>query len=81
MSYKYKMVQVPPMISVKEKEHKGTEAATYMESVVNQMADQGWDFYRVDSIGVQLQPGCLAGLLGKKAAEGLYYVITFRKQA
>jgi hypothetical protein len=56
------MVQVPPAIAVKEKEHRGTEAATYMESVVNQMAQQGWEFYRVDSIGVQLKPGCLAGV-------------------
>jgi len=52
-----------------------------MESVVNQMAEQGWEFYRVDSIGVQLEPGCLGALLGQKAAERAYYVITFRKQA
>lgn len=74
------MVQVPPTISIKGKEHKGTEAAGYMESAVNQMADQGWEFYRVDSVGVQLQPGCLGSLLGQKTAEQLYYVITFRKQ-
>ena len=54
MAIKYKMIQVPPTISVKEKEHKGTEAAVYLESVVNQMAAQGWQFYRVDSIGVEL---------------------------
>jgi hypothetical protein len=81
MAYKYKMVQVPPAISVKEKEHKGTEAAAYMESVVSQMAEQGWEFYRVDSIGVQLEPGCLGALFGQKTAERSYYVITFRKQA
>lgn len=80
MAYKYKMVQVPPAISVKQKEHQGTEAAAYMESVVNQMAEQGWEFYRVDSIGVELKPGCLAGLLGQKIIERVYYVITFRMQ-
>lgn len=79
MSYVYKMVQAPPTISVKEKAHKGTEAAAYLESVVNEMAQQDWEFYRVDSIGVQLQPGCLGGLFGQKGSESLYYVITFRK--
>ena len=80
MAIKYKMIQVPPNISVKEKEHKGNEAAVYLESVVNQMAAQGWQFYRVDPIGVELEPGCLGGLLGRKTEERVYYVITFRRQ-
>lgn len=79
--YKYKMVQVPPNISVEMKNHKGNEAAAYLENVVNKYASQGWEFYRIDSIGVDLKPGCFAALGGQKAESNLYYVITFRMEA
>jgi len=77
--YQYKMVQVPPNIQVQAKEHKGNEAATYLQNVVNLHAKDGWEFYRTDNIGVSLQPGCLAGVLGQKESLQVFYVITFRK--
>lgn len=78
MSYIYKMVQIPPTIRVKNAQS-GTEAAAYLESVVNDMARQGWEFYRVDEVGVREEPGCLAMLLGAKSSYTVYYVVTFRK--
>lgn len=78
--YEYKMVQIPPNIEVEAKKHKGNEAAAYMETVVNDYAAEGWEFYRVDSIGVNVKPGCIAGLFGQKDAFATYYVISFRKQ-
>ena len=78
MSYIYKMVQIPPMLSVMGKKHKGSEAAEYLETTVNKMAKGGWEFYRVDSFGVQIQPGCLASLSGAKSKATLYYVLTVR---
>ncbi len=63
------------------KKHKGNEAAAYMEKVVNEYARQGWEFFRVDSIGVDVQPGCFDALSGKKATSSMYHVITFRKEA
>ena len=77
--YEYKMVQIPPNISVDMKAHKGNEAAAYLEEVVNQHATDGWQFQRVDSIGVDLQPGCFGGLSGSRVENTTYYVITFRK--
>lgn len=79
MSFEYKMTQIPPNVSVQAKSHKGNEAAAYMQSVVNAEATEGWEFYRVDSIGVEVQPGCLAGLMGQKAQGSVYHVITFRR--
>ena len=79
MELTYKMVQVPPRILVKGSTQQGTEAASYLQSVVNEHATEGWEFFRVDPIGVQTQPGCLASLLGQQAAEVTYYVVTFRK--
>jgi hypothetical protein len=80
MSYQYKMVQVPPAIRVKAKEHQGGEAAAYLEEIVNEWAQKGWEFYRVDSIGVRTEPGCLGSLIGQKVQLMEYYVITFRKE-
>jgi len=79
--YQYKMVQVPPNIEVQAKQHKGNEAAAYLEGVVNTHARDGWEFYRVDAIGVNVRPGCLGVLLGQKEAFSTYYVITLRKSA
>ena len=78
--YQYKMVQVPPNVEVQAKGHRGNEAAAYLETVVNANAGEGWEFYRVDAIGVSVRPGCVMALLGGKSVTSTYYVITFRKQ-
>ncbi|NOH61126.1 DUF4177 domain-containing protein [Vibrio sp. RE88] len=78
--FKYKMVQVLPNISVDMKNHTGSEAAVYLENVVNEYAEDGWEFHRIDRIGVELQPGCFAALRGQKAETNIYYVITFRME-
>jgi hypothetical protein len=78
--YEYKMVQVPPAIVIKKETGEG-EAAQYLQSVVNQQSSQGWEFYRVDEIGVKVQPGCLAMLFGQREQSKVYYVVSFRRSA
>ena len=80
MAYQYKMIQIPRNIRIKSKETYDKVAADYLENVVNEWAMQGWEFYRVDTIGIEEQPGCIAGLLGQKTSVTRYYVITFRKE-
>lgn len=80
MAYSYKMIQIPQSIEVKGKDA-NQAAATYVESTVNQMASQGWEFYRIDLINVLEQPGCLGWLIGNRANYVTYSVITFRKSA
>jgi hypothetical protein len=77
--YTYRMLQLPPSILLHGPREKGNEAAAYMEGVVNKMAREGWDFYRVDSITVAVPVGCLATLLGHKPTISNYYVLTFRQ--
>lgn len=77
--YQYKMVQIPPGIAVRASEHRGNEAAAYLEEIVNDYAEEGWEFYRIDSMDIQVQPGCLGALFGKKGDQDTYYVITFRR--
>jgi len=81
MAYTYRMVQVPPSIVVQENAHQGNEAAAYLQTIVNEESKAGWEFYRVDQVGVETQPGCIDGLLGHKAEYKSYYVVTFRKGA
>ena len=79
MDFEYKMIQIPPTISVEASQHKGNEAAQYMEAIANSHAEQGWEFYRVDTLSVAIPPGCLAALFGDKGSQSQYYVMTFRR--
>jgi len=79
------MVQIPPNVAIAAKGMFGkapapTEvAAAYLEKTVNDMASQGWEFQRIDPIGVISSPGCIAGIFGAKESVSTYYVITFRR--
>lgn len=79
--FKYKMVQVPPVLQVAEGTSTKGMAAAYLEGIVNEYAGKGWEFYRVDSISIRVMPGCLAGLLGVPPTERLYHVVCFRRPA
>lgn len=79
--YTYKMVQIPPAITVKQKEAKGQEAAWYLQELVNRAAAEGWEFYRVDEVGVLATAGCMAKVFGGGNVYTNYFVVTFRKQA
>lgn len=71
------MVQIPPNIIVSNRDAKGKEAAAYLENTVNELAQEGWEFYRVDSIGEVERPGCFSSGQQKTS---IYYVVTFRKE-
>ena len=79
MPYQYNMIQIPPNISVRGG-GRGQEAAQYLENVVNEQAVEGWEFYRVDNIGVEVPAGCLA-IFGQKSTYTNYYVVTFRRES
>jgi hypothetical protein len=87
MHYECKMVQIPPTIVVEERKYRGQEAAHYLETLANEHAADGWEFFRIDRVGVILESGCgcagcLAFLLGfgRKATMIEYYVMTFRRE-
>ncbi len=79
MAYEYRMVQIPPTIEVKAREQRGNEAAYYLQSIANEQAREGWEFYRVDTIGVVTRPGCFGALFGARQTLVEYFVVTFRK--
>lgn len=73
----YKMVQIPPPITLKT----GNEAAEYLQKLCNDEAKQGWLFQRIDLIPGKIPAGCLGGFLGYKPVQVMMSVATFvRKQ-
>jgi hypothetical protein len=76
--WKYEMVQIPPNVAVSESADAIGVAANYLKRIVEQYAALGWEFYRIDQIGVSVNPGCLLALLGERQSSKIYYVVTFR---
>lgn len=71
--YTYKMVQMAPSLVVQAGQQQGQEAANHLEELVNQWAAAGWEFYRVDSMGIYTPPGCLGGLFGGQTTHTQYW--------
>jgi len=76
MSYKYKVVQVPSLEVVRGAQV-GDAVAQCLETILNRHAQEGWEFYRVDCIGVRLFPQ--AEFSGHMDAHTSFHVVTFRK--
>ena len=77
--YKYKMLQIPPNVVVQRGNYTGEEAAKYLQNITNEQAQLGWEFYRVDTFTVHVQPGCLGLLFGQRQTTFDNYVVTFRR--
>ena len=75
--YEYKMIQIPPSITVQAGREQGNEYAIFLQNIANEQAAQGWEFYRVDTAGVYQQPG---GCLGGAPTFVNHYVVTFRRR-
>jgi len=79
--FEYRMVQVPPNIVVQAEQKQGQEAAQFLQALANKWAKDGWEFYRVDTVGVVTPAGCLGALLGQQSQVTSFYVVTFRRDA
>ncbi len=76
----YKMIPIPRVIEVDRNTSTREQAAGYLESVVNDYASRGWEFFRVDTVDVWRNPGCLGSIFGMRGESFAYNVITFRRQ-
>lgn len=78
MSYQYKVV---PFIGKVKSGATAEEVASQLTSTINQNATGGWEFYQLGATNIEVQPGCLAGLLGGKTAYVAWDQLIFRKPA
>ncbi len=67
LMYEYRMVQIPVNVVADAGAH-GKAGVYYMQQLVNFGAEKGWEFYRIDTLGIpQHEMSC--------------QVITFRREA
>lgn len=50
-----------------------------LQATINQHAEQGWEFYRVDKVNIQIAPGCLGTLTGVRASLITFDQVIFRR--
>jgi hypothetical protein len=77
--HEYRMIQVPPRVEIRSGASHNRRVADFLEGIVNKMALDGWEFFRVDTLGVTENPGCIASLFGANTFTVNYYVVTFRR--
>jgi hypothetical protein len=39
-----------------------------LQNVIDEQASYGWDFYSLEKVNIEVQPGCIGGLLGQSAS-------------
>ncbi|MDT8447499.1 MAG: DUF4177 domain-containing protein [bacterium] len=81
MKYQYKMKQLPAKLTASPGQSKDHIAAEFLEQLVNEMSEQGWEFDRLDPFTVEKPVGCFASLNGAKSQALIYNIATFRKPA
>jgi hypothetical protein len=79
----YKVVALPRHVEVsgrlKGKASPGEVMAERAEREMAAWAEEGWEFYRMDRVLVSHRPGCLGMLLGGRAKDLPYNLLTFRR--
>lgn len=78
MNYQY--LVVPFIGSIKGKQGADV-AANQLTSLINQHAAQGWEFYQMADINIEVQPGCIAGLFGASVSYIRLDQLVFRRPA
>ncbi len=79
-SYEYRVVPFVGMLKSGVFSVENANAVTaQLQEVINQNTTQGWEFYSMNKVDVQINPGCLAALLGSKVTFVTFDQIVFRR--
>jgi len=76
--YKYKVTHFDAV--TKHSSGFGERVRLKLEEQLEEHANDGWEFVGQYRFTYELQAGCLAGLFGKKDAEGSLQQLVFRKE-
>jgi len=55
--------KVVPFIGKMKSSGTVKEVASQLQAAINQNATDGWEFHSFNDVNIEVQPGCLAGLL------------------
>lgn len=50
-----------------------------LHGVINQYATEGWEFFRIDKVDIEIKPGCLASLFGASISFITFDQVIFRR--
>ena len=73
---KYKVV---PFIGKIKSRQTASEVSRQLESVINDHASAGWTLDQIQSVNIEVKPGCLAGLFGAKESYVKFDQVVFRQ--
>lgn len=74
-NYEYHVV---PFLG-KIKGEKGN-VSSQLEQTINQETNQGWEFVTLNSVNIEVKPGCLGSLLGKDVTYQRSDQLIFRRE-
>ena len=75
MGFQYKVV---PFIGQTKGSLSSAHVARQLESVIAQYVEKGWEFYQLSDVNIEVQPGCISGLLGAKVQYVRFDQLIFR---
>lgn len=52
--------------------------SSQLQALIAHYVQQGWEFYRIDKVNIQIKPGCLAALFGASASFITFDQLIFR---
>jgi hypothetical protein len=80
--YRYRVV--PFVGQIKQGFFSTDNAATVsgqLQKLIDATATDGWEFYSVEKIDIEVKPGCLSSLLGAKVTYITFDQVIFRRAA
>jgi hypothetical protein len=75
--YQYRVI---PFIGAINSGQTASDVSQQLEAEINRHAAQGWEFWTLNDVNIQVNPGCLAGLLGAKASYMAFDQLVFRRE-
>jgi len=55
------------------------EVSTQLQSIINTHSAQGWEFFVINDVNIEVSPGCIGALLGAHISYVTYDQVIFRR--
>lgn len=72
--------KVVPFIGKIKASGSAQEVGSQLQIAINQNSVDGWEFHSFNDVNIEVQPGCLAGLLGAKKSYVQFDQLIFSKR-
>jgi hypothetical protein len=73
--FRYRVI---PFIGQSTGSLSASDVANQLEATISLHVSQGWEFYQLSDVNIEVQPGCLAGLFGAKVQYVRFDQLIFR---